>query len=185
MATDPGIAKVTFGVEDAKGQRGKISLWLYYYSEEPPDGFIWSLCDPDWDLQSYLQLLAEKLDVFVKGKIVSINYTVNVPLPAGLKAFADADSDCEEGATIEYTTDQQTMSIQTLPTFDHTIFGALSELRTLVGAPPELSEWVGYQVEPSEQLFEYRQKVTDNRGVDLTGWNVVKRIFRPRRKDKL
>jgi hypothetical protein len=184
MATSPGIAKVTFGVQDTKGQRGKISLWLYYYSEEPPEGFIHSLCDPDFDLQEYLQFLAVRLDGFIKGKVVSISYTVTVPLPGGLKAFPDVDSDCEEGAAIEYATDQQTISIQTVPTFNHEIFGTLSELRTLDGTPIALQEWVGYQVNPEEQVTEWRQLITDNRGVDLSGWNVVKRIFRPRRKDR-
>jgi hypothetical protein len=185
MSNENGVAKVTFGVEDAKGQRGKIAFWLHYWRPEPPFDWVHGLCELDWHLQDFLHTLAPLLDSFIKGKIVSISYTVIVPLPSGLKAFPDAAADCEEGATIEYKTSDNHKTYQTIPTFDHSRFGVLSELRDLeLPQNEDIRAWIGYQTSPTEEQYEFLQVCSDNRGVDLAGWNVIKRIFRPRRKDR-
>lgn len=119
------VGVVTVTIIDAKERLSNIQYFVDIGGEydsifQPSVG----LDVGDTPLEDWVRRTLESLDRIITGKIVSINLSIKLRMPAGLKTAALTDSDVEEKGyfAMQTLTSNLPQIRQAIPTFDHDLF---------------------------------------------------------------
>lgn len=104
-----------YRVQDAKGNTSTVTISL--------PGTV-ALAD----VNGFIDATAALIDSLINGKITDCGYTVNVDLPAGLSAIANAFSDVQEKARFAFRSVNRFLKAVGIPTFSETKYLANSAL---------------------------------------------------------
>lgn len=86
-------------------------------------------------VKEFVSTTATMIDALIKGQISDAGVGISVELPAGIKAFPNADADVEEGARLQFRTAIGSITGFRLPTFDEAFLASGTNVVDYTAAP--------------------------------------------------
>jgi hypothetical protein len=185
MAMNNQIVKLTFTIRDAKGRTG-------YFVSYTDVNFIGNFSSFALDdLESWAQLIARALQISIKGQLVAINASIEIPINSAFvspKIVPDVDSDVEElykfVGRVYPPGENPKPYYFTVPTANHDAFfgqllSRLAMPNVYPGIPSTPLQGIANLLEVLDNydLYEISQ-ATDSRRADLTIDSVQKAFKR-------
>lgn len=171
------IAIFTMTIRDAKNKPGQ----LRYYIDLSPAGGFGGFNGVLEDAIFYLQEIALRVNNVIRGAVTDLSLTISLDLPVGLRAFAELDSDVEEGALFIYNQPGEAVFQNTIPTFDHALFppNSINLHYATEETVRDLVELMLYSTEAADWPAEYGG-ITNSRGIslDLASGPIIKKTFK-------
>lgn len=172
------VATFTISIRDAKNK----PAYLKYYIDLSPTGGFGGFNGVLEDAVEYLQEVATRVNAVIRGAITDLSLSIKIDLPGGLRAFAELDSDVEEGALFLYQPPDKAAFSNTIPTFDHSLFPPNS-INLYYGDEPTVNDLV-YLLIQSDEANDWPAEyggITNSRGEQLV-FNAapqIKKMFKP------
>lgn len=127
------------------------------------------------------QRVGQLINAITRGAIRKINIAYNVPLPTGLRAEPEANSDVEEGARFQFRTENGFYSGMRLPTFNEALLVANStEVDVTIEAVRNFVEALRDSVNLVDPVAVI--PCVDKRGEDLVALTFAREQFQSSRR---
>lgn len=152
------LGTATFTIKDGKGKSGSTQMHLDY------PALITEERESPFEFCSDMALL---IDALIGGAIVNISFTGDVPLPVGLKAVPNADSDVEERGVFKWECGQPEFTVlQSIPTFLEAL--VIPTTDRIDQTDSDVVAFAAMMINPIDLPADWLVHPTDNRGTDIT-----------------
>lgn len=167
------LGKITLTIRDSKNKLG----FLRFYISDNDYGNVGTVIE---DVIGFWQEASQRLDPLITGVIEGISWSIEIPLPAGLKTVAENDSDIEEKARLAFSplgTAVEGYACE-IPSFDHAYFGTGTVIAFFDEADVDFFTQLLFNPTDAPLWAPEYGGISDNRVNVVTGLPKVFKIFR-------